>query len=36
MFPNADKVIKRLKDEGDIIHFTTVRLMNIEECDTEK
>ena len=36
MLPNADKVIQKLKEEGDIIHFITARLMNIEGCDTEK
>ena len=36
MLPNADKVIKKLKEEGDTIHFITARLMNIEGCDTEK
>lgn len=36
MLPNANKVIQRLKDEGNIIHFITARLMNIDGCDTEK
>ena len=36
MLPNADKVIKKLKEEGDIIHFITARLMNIDGCDTER
>lgn len=36
MLPNANKVIQKLKDEGDTIHFITARLMNIENCDTEK
>ena len=35
MLPNANIVIKKLKEEGDIIHFITARLMNIENCDTE-
>ncbi len=35
MLPNANKVIKKLKDCGDIIHFVTARLMNINGCDTE-
>jgi len=35
MFPDADKTIKRLKEEGDTIHFVTARLMNIRNCDTE-
>ena len=36
MLPNADKVIQKLKSEGDIIHFITARLMNIKGCDAEK
>lgn len=36
MLPNADKVIQKLKEKGDTIHFITARLMNIEDCDTEK
>ena len=35
MLPNADKVIRKLKKNGDTIHFITARLMNIEGCDTE-
>lgn len=35
MLPDANKVIKKLKEEGNIIHFITARLMNIEGCDTE-
>ena len=35
MLPNSNIVIKKLKEEGDIIHFITARLMNIENCDTE-
>ena len=35
MLPNADKVIRKLKENGDTIHFITARLMNIEVCDTE-
>ena len=35
MLPNADKVIKKLKENGDTIHFITGRLMNIDGCDTE-
>ena len=35
IMPNADKTIKRLKEEGDTIHFITARLMNIKDCDTE-
>lgn len=36
MLPDANSVIQKLKDQGDIIHFITARLMNIEGCDTEK
>ena len=36
MLPNANTVIKELKDEGNIIHFVTARLMNIPGCDAEK
>ena len=36
MLPNANKVIAKLKAEGNIIHFVTSRLMNIKDCDTEK
>ena len=35
MLPNANNVIKKLKEEGNIIHFITARLMNINNCDTE-
>ena len=30
------KVVQKLKEEGDTIHFITARLMNIAECDTEE
>ena len=36
MLPDADKVISKLKNEGDTIHFITARLMNIDGCDTEE
>lgn len=36
MLPNADKVITKLREEGNIIHFITARLMDIEGCDAEK
>ena len=36
MLPDANKTIRKLKDEGDTIHFVTARLMNIKNCDTEK
>ncbi len=35
MLPFANKVIQKLKEEGDSIHFITARLMNINDCDTE-
>ena len=35
MLPKADEIIRKLKNEGDTIHFITARLMNIEGCDTE-
>ena len=35
MLPNANKIIKKLKEEGDVIYFVTARLMNIKNCDTE-
>lgn len=35
MLPNANKVIQKLKKEGNSIHFITARLMNIKNCDTE-
>ena len=35
MLPDANKVIARLKAEGNVIHFVTARLMNIDGCDTE-
>ena len=36
MLPDANKIIRKLRDEGDTIHFVTARLMNIKNCDTEK
>lgn len=36
MLPDANKIIQKLKEEGDTIHFITARLMNIEGCNTEK
>lgn len=36
MLPDVNKVIQKLKSEGDSIHFVTARLMNIEGCDTEE
>ena len=36
LLANADKIIKKLKDEGNTIHFITARLMNIKNCNTEQ
>ncbi|MCI8654474.1 MAG: hypothetical protein HFJ48_01155 [Clostridia bacterium] len=36
LMPNADKVCKKLKDEGDILYFITARLTNIKNCNTEE
>lgn len=36
MLPKANEVIKKLKDEDNVICFVTARLMNIDGCDTEK
>lgn len=36
MLSDADKTIKKLKEEGDSIHFITARLMNIKNCNTEE
>ena len=36
MLPNANSIIKKLKDEGNEIHFVTARLMIIENCDSKK
>ena len=36
MIPDANKTIRKLKDEGDTIHFVTARLMNIKNCNTEE
>jgi len=35
MLTNADKIIKKLKEEEDTIYFITARLMNIDGYDTE-
>lgn len=35
ILPNANKIIQKLKEEGNEIHFITARLMNINNCDTE-
>ncbi len=36
MLDNANRVIQKLKEEGNTIHFITARLMDIDGCDTEK
>ena len=36
MLLDANKTIRKLKDEGDTIHFVTARLINIKNRDTEK
>lgn len=36
MLPNANTIIRKLKEEGNIIHFVTARLMNIPGCDARK
>lgn len=36
ILPNADKIIQKLKKDGNKIHFITARLMNIKDCNTEK
>ena len=36
MLPNANTIIKKLKEDGHTIHFITARLMNIDGCDTER
>ena len=35
MLPYANKVIQKLKANGETIYFVTARLMNIEGCDSE-
>ena len=35
LLPNADKVIEKLREQGDTIHFVTARLMDVPNCDTE-
>ena len=36
MLPNANTVIKKLKENGHTIHFITARLMDVPNCDTEE
>lgn len=35
ILPDANKIINKLKEEGNTIHFITARLMSIPNCDTE-
>ena len=35
LMPNADKVLQKLKKDGNEIYFITARLTNIKNCDTE-
>lgn len=35
MLPDANKIIQKLKEDGDTIHFITARLMDVEGCNTE-
>ena len=34
--PNADKVLQKLKEEGNKLYFITARLTNIKNCPTEE
>lgn len=36
LMPNADKVLQKLKEEGNEIYFITARLTNINNCNTEE
>lgn len=36
LMPNADKVIQKLKEDGNEIYFITARLTNINNCNTEE
>ena len=36
VMPNADEVIRKLKNEGNEIYFITARLTNISNCNTEE
>ena len=36
LLPNANSIIRKLKDDGNTIHFITARLMNINNCNTKK
>lgn len=36
LMPNADKVCKKLKEEGDSLYFITARLTNVKNCNTEE
>lgn len=34
--PNADKILQKLKKEGNEIYFITARITNINNCDAEE
>lgn len=36
LMPNADKVLQKIKEEGNEIYFITARLTNIKNCNTEE
>lgn len=36
MIPNANTIIKKLKNEGNTIHFISHRLLHIKNCNTEE
>ena len=36
MMPNANTIIKKLKNEGNAIHFISHRLLYIKDCNTEE
>lgn len=36
LMPNVDKVLQKLKEEGNEIYFITARMTNINNCNTEK
>ena len=36
LMPNADKILQKLKKEGNEIYFITARITNINNCDAEE
>ena len=36
LMPNADKILQKLKEEGNEIYFITARITNINNCDAEE